>query len=327
MTATATNPRFVGHCGACGRDGLEVQTRYSHAAKVLCDRCAERPHSRPSGVALDAPRAAPTQPSAPPKLAAVAETNSYAVTFTDTKPPKLVLPATPAHDDLAGLLAWVTSVLRLDPRHPATTATHEGQRGQDGHVEIRRAGLPAIRFEPAASINSARRFLPALGWQLHPTDGEPYGFRDEHCRRIAHVLRLACGVCAAPDAAQEAAGIIGTFMSSGEPVQGLTTYGTPADRHEAAESLRSVALSPPRYLIDANTGEFVIRVSDLQEAGRRHVGSSLQHGWLDARMQHLGWTRAQLQGYAQVGRDGRKGPHSRCDVYRGHLPPDESVNT
>ena len=259
------------------------------------------------------------------------DTGSYAVTFTDTKPPKLLLPEPPAHDDLAGLLAWITSVLRFNPQYPATSVVRQGRAGQDGHVEIRRAEVAAIRFEPAATIDSARRFLPALGWQLHPTDGEPYGFKDEHCRRIAFVLRLAGGVCDAPDAAQEAAAIVGTFMASAEVVEGLTTYGTPAQRHEVAENLRSVVLSPPRYLIDDATGELVIRVSDLQDAGRRHVGSSLPHGWLDARMEQLGWTRAQIQGYAHTGRDGRKGPHSRCDVYRGHLPTEDAgedaVNT
>jgi hypothetical protein len=267
----------------------------------------------------------------------MAGTGSYGVTFAG-KPPKLVLPEAPLHDDLPGLLAWLTGVLRLDQRHPVTSAAHQGLRGQNGHVELRRAGVRAIRFEPASEISSARRFLPALVFQLHPTDGEPYGFRDENCRRIAHVVRLACGVCAAPDEAQEAAGIVGTFMLRAKPVEDCTTYGTAAQRHEAAEHLRPTIddhtgrpIGPARYLIDDVTGEIVARVSDLQAAAREHIGSSLPRGWLDARMERLGWTRASIQGYAHAGRDGRKGPHSRCDVYRGHLPADdateESVNT
>ena len=297
-------------CPGCGEKSSE-----DYGGRGLCWSCFEK--------------------DAPPKLAAVPKqstANAYAVTFTDTKPPKLVLPDPPAHDDLAGLLAWTTSVLRLDARHPATAVAHQGRRGQDGHIEIRRAGLPAIYFEPASTINAARRFVPALGWQLHPTDGEPYGFKDEHCRRIAHVLRLAAGVCAGPDATQEAAGIVGTFTMSAEAVEGFTIYGTSGQRHEAVEGLRNVTFAPPRYLIDAGTGEYVIRVSDLQEAARRHVGSSLAHGWLDARMEQLGWTRAQLQGYTQSERDSSKRVHNRCDVYRGHLatsdPADNgSVNT
>lgn len=180
--------------------------------------------------------------------------------------------------------------------------------------------------------------VPMLDTQLQPTDGEPYGFKDEHCKRIGRVIGLACGVCAAPDAAQEAAAIVGTFTLSAKAVEGLTTYGTPAQRHEAVEALRPEldthsgrAIGPSCYLIDDSTGELVIRVSDLQEAARRHVGASLPHGWVDARIDNLGWARAHLQGYAHAGREGRKGPHSRCDVYRGHLPSDDadeaSVNT
>lgn len=265
--------------------------------------------------------------SAVPPLSALnggGERDRYAVTFSEHKPPKLVLPDVPAHDDLAGLLAWITSVLRLDSQHPATGAVHEGKAGQDGHVHITRAGAPAIRFEPAAIVSSARKLLPALGWQLQPTDCEPYGFKDDHCRRIAHVLRLACGTSKAPDAAQEAAAIVGTLLGRAEPVEGFTGYGTSAQRYEAAEALRSDDYgSPVRYLIDSQTGELCIRVSDLQAAAREHVGASLAHGWLQARMQHLGWDRVRLDGHRTPGREGRGGPHARCDVFRGHLPSDD----
>lgn len=58
MTATASNPRFSGHCVDCDRSAVEVQTRYSHAAKVLCDSCAALPHSSPTVHGLeDAPAA------------------------------------------------------------------------------------------------------------------------------------------------------------------------------------------------------------------------------------------------------------------------------
>lgn len=248
----------------------------------------------------------------------------YAVTFTGDRVPKLILPVVPAHDDHAGLLAWQTSVMGLDPRHPATRAVHEGQAGPDGHVHISRAGAPPIRFEPASIVNTARKFLPALGWQLQPTDREPFGFKDEHCRRIAHVLRLACGTSKAPDAKQEAAAIAGTFLGRSEAVEGYTGYGTSPQRYEAAEALRRDDYgSPARYLIDSQTGELCIRVSDLQAAAREHVGASLPHGWLQARMEHLGWDRVRLDGHRSPGREGRGGPHARCDVFRGHLPTDD----
>jgi hypothetical protein len=67
------------------------------------------------------------------------------------------------------------------------------------------------------------------------------------------------------------------------------------------------AIGPARYLIDANTGEYVIAVSDLNEAARRHVGSSIPRGWLPGRMDAMGWRRVTLDGHALPGRDGRSG--------------------
>lgn len=57
MTSTATNPRFSGHCVGCDRDEITVQTRYDHAAKLLCDVCAAQPHSLPTVHGLDVPAA------------------------------------------------------------------------------------------------------------------------------------------------------------------------------------------------------------------------------------------------------------------------------
>jgi hypothetical protein len=238
-----------------------------------------------------------------------------------------VLPDVPAHDDIAGLCAWLTAVLRLGMEHPVTGAVHQGLRGAEGHVEVRRAGAPSIRFEPAGAIGTSRRMLSTLGWQLQPTDSEPYGFRDEHCRRIAHVLRLLCGAVAEATEVQETAGIVGTFLGGAVAVEEYTVYGTGAQRYEAAMALQrdldantGRPLGPPRYLIDSNTGELVIRTSDLQDAARRHVGSSLARGWLDARMDSLGWERHTLDGHALDGRAGRHSHHARSVVYCGHLP-------
>jgi hypothetical protein len=38
--------RWVGYCLGCHRAGLELETRYEHSAKALCDDCAarQRPH-------------------------------------------------------------------------------------------------------------------------------------------------------------------------------------------------------------------------------------------------------------------------------------------
>jgi hypothetical protein len=257
----------------------------------------------------------------------------YEVTFTDGKPPKLLLPDVPAHDDPVALCAWTTCVLRLDPEHPVTGAEHQGLRGAEGHVEIRRAGAPSIRFEPAGAINTTRRLMPILAWQLQPTDGEPYGFKDEHARRIAHVLRLLCGASADLTEAQETTGIIGTYLNGAVAIEGHTTYGSTAQRYEAATALQrdiddltGQPRGPARYLLDTNTGEIVIRVGDLQAAARVHTGSGLPRGWLDARMRALGWARRVLEGHAIDGRAGRTGPHARTGIYRGHLPQPEATD-
>ena len=83
------------------------------------------------------------------------------------------------------------------------------------------------------------------------------------------------------DRGKEVEAIIGTFLHAAEVVEDEhTTYGTAAQRYEAAIALRRVAddttgrLGGARYLIDSNTGELVIGVADLQEAARRHTGSS-----------------------------------------------------
>ena len=67
MTAPATAPRWEGYCQGCSRH-RPVETRYSHAARVLCDDCAAKPHRLPSGSGLDAPprAAAPPAEAAPP---------------------------------------------------------------------------------------------------------------------------------------------------------------------------------------------------------------------------------------------------------------------
>jgi hypothetical protein len=174
---------------------------------------------------------------------------------------------------------------------------------------------------------TARKLLPTMGPQLLPTDGQPYGFKDEHARTIAYVAHLLCGAHATATEADETIGVVGTFMADATAVEGHTTYGTGAQRYEAAAALQRDVddlsgrpLGPARFLIDSDTGELVIRVSDLQAAARRHVGSSLPRGWLDGRLDSLGWERRTLDGRAVDGRAGRHSSHARVYVYRGHLP-------
>lgn len=264
------------------------------------------------------------------RLAAVAEGRDnrhggMRVTF-DAKG-KLQLPEVPAHDDQVGHCSWLSAVFNLDADHRITGGVREGLRGPDGHVVLTRVGAAPIRFEPAASINNPTRLIEKLSWQKLPTDGPCHALRAEHCRHISHVVVMLCGTHETISDAQEAEGVVSDVLSAGEPVEGRTTYGTSGQRYEAAVALRRAAdeltgrkVGPCRYLIDANTGELVIAVSDLQEAARRHVGSSLPHGWVDGRMATLGWARITLDGHEQSGRSGRSGPHTRIFAYRGLLP-------
>ena len=176
-------------------------------------------------------------------------------------------------------------------------------------------------------VNTPARLVEAVsGWGL-PSDGAVPPLKGEHCRLIAQVVRMLCGTSRATSAAQEAAAVVGAFQQAALAVEGMTTYGNSAQRHEAAYALRDAHKRGWRYLIDRNTGELVIRVSDLHEVARRHVGGSLQRGWLDGRLASIEFRRVVLDGHAVAGRDGRKGPHLRCHVYRGHVGGGEAVTT
>jgi hypothetical protein len=135
---------------------------------------------------------------------------------------------------------------------------------------------------------------------------------------------MLCGATKATTDEQETSGLVLAFLSGAVAQEGMTTYGTAGQRYEAAKALQrdideisGHPRGPARYLIDSNTGEYVARVQDLSESVRRQLGSSVPRGFLAARMTGLGWTKARLDGHALPGRDGRTGPHARCDVYRG----------
>lgn len=258
----------------------------------------------------------------------------YSVQFDEKG--KMVLPSVPSNH--AELCRWLTAVFALDAARPIVGGARQGVAGPDGHVALRRADAPDLRFEPASRINQPPRLIETLCWGSLPSDGAVPAFKAEHCRMIALVIRQLCGVGEQLSAEDEAAGVVGTFLGAAQPVEGYSTHGTAPQRFEAATALQrgmdeasGRPLGPPRYLIDADTGELVIRVSDLGFAARAHVGSSLARGWLDGRMDLIGWQRVRLSGYSHPGREGRRiGMHMRCDVYRGLLPAvdeSEAVNT
>jgi Bifunctional DNA primase/polymerase, N-terminal len=252
----------------------------------------------------------------------------YAVGYDDKG--KLRLPEKPAADDIDGMCGWLTGVFSLDPAHPIVGGERQGLHGPDAHVVLRRRGALPLRFEPVTRIANPTRLREVLeGCMLH-TDGEPPGFKNEHTYAIAHVVRMLCGHSERLSAEAETVGLVGDFLSDAKPVEGFTTYGTSGRRYEAALQLQRPAGldEAPRYLVDSDTGEFVVRVGDLAAMVRRRYGG-LKRGWLDGCMAAIGWRRVEVQGYGLPGRGGRRqGPHLRANVYRGFLPDNqESVNT
>jgi len=236
---------------------------------------------------------------------------------------KLVLPPVPKSEP-AELCKWLTAVLALDPEHPITEGVMAGVRGPNAHVVLRRLDAPPLAFEPAARINTPMRLVEDRSWQAIPSAGEVPPFKGAHCMQIAYVVRQLCGISQARTDEQETIGIVYSHLSRGIQVEGHTTYGSSAQRYEAVLALRDDPsgrrIGGLAYLIDAHTGELVIRVSDLETTARLHIGSSLSRGWLTARMELIGWTRCTIDGHAQPGRVGRQGPHARTHVYRGLLP-------
>ena len=158
-----------------------------------------------------------------PELHAIAG-GGMAVTWDDKG--KMNLPPAPAPTDIAGLCSWLTVVFALDPAHPITSGERQGRAGPEGHVELRRAGAASIRFEPMSKIIQPHRLVSDLAGWLIPTDGAVPAFKGDHCRAINHVIRMLCGTSGRLSAADEAAAIVGTFLSGAQPVERLTTFGT-----------------------------------------------------------------------------------------------------
>ena len=168
-----------------------------------------------------------------PKLTAI-DGDGYRVTFTDTKPPRLVLPPVPALDDIAGHCAWLTATFALDASQPITSGRLEGLRGAAGHVVLTRRNAPPLRFEPVSRINTPARLIEDLSWQTGPTDGAVHALKGEHCRQIAHVVRMLCGATKAISDEEETAGLVLVFLGGAVAREGLTTHGTTEQRYEAA---------------------------------------------------------------------------------------------
>jgi hypothetical protein len=242
----------------------------------------------------------------------------WAVTWDKTRTPnKPRMPDLPEHDDSDGQYAWVTSVLHLDRDRPVIKATHQGLSGGAGHVVLERFNAPDIRFEPATKIGSAQKLADELVWQLQPTDGEPYPWSNQQATKIARVVRLLCDATKLSTVDLETELVVTTLLEGSTRKRGHT-HGTSTERAEVAVALRPVD-GVTAYVVDTDTGELVVRVSDLQQIARHITGGSVAYGWLDARMEALNWTRVRLDGHTASESPDKQGAHARVDAYRGRL--------
>jgi hypothetical protein len=246
----------------------------------------------------------------------------YGVTYNDKGKP--VLPELPPHDDPGAQCWWTTNVLNLDRAHAVIRAEQQGLSGDVAHVELIRLDAPSIRFEPASVLTSAAKLTNALIWQLQASDGTPHPWTNGQAVIVARIIRLLCSTVTTMTATDETQAFVVNLTQAAEQLPGRT--GTSSERYEAALSLK-----PPedgngrqigvRYLIDQDNGETIVRVSDLAQIARKITGGSLTRGWLDARMQAIGWRRTRLDGHGMPRTPEEVlGHHAHCDVYRGTLP-------
>jgi hypothetical protein len=232
------------------------------------------------------------------------------------------LPQVPDLGDTPGLCAWLTKMFGLDPSKPIIGGERKGLRGPEGRIELYRAGAPMIPFEPARTVNQPPRLIEVISNYAIPTDGKVPPLKAVHSADIALAIRRLCGESHQLSDEDEMLGIIGAFLAGDvEPVEGFTTYGDGPQMYEAAVALghrRDTHTGRPfetaRFLVDRNTGELVIGVGDLAAAARRHLGVGLRHGWLDGRMDSVGWKRLMIEGWKEPG---HRGGHRKYQAYRG----------
>lgn len=262
----------------------------------------------PSRRATEAADARPGEQSATP---------AYALEI-DAKG-NLLLPEKPSMDDVVGLCAWTTAVFGLDQRHPITGGKRRGVRGVTGCVELTRLDAQSLIIDPVTRLNVPLRLSEALTAHRLPSDDVIPPFRGPHCRDIAHAVIMLAGTDGTLTEAQETASILGTLMHVAEEADvKVTCHGSAAQRAEVVHALRHGYDEPIRYVRDCFTGAIVVTVRDLNEVAKKHMGGTLRHGWLEARMDSFGWVRRELQGYDEEP-DGSRGQHREVGIYRGFL--------
>lgn len=246
------------------------------------------------------------------------------VTIATDDKGKPQLPEVPRVDDRAAQATWLTAALRLGPQHPITSGQHLGELGGGGIVRLKRYDAPDLRFDPASLIGKQDALHEALVWQRAEFDEKPIAWQKKDAQTIAWVVSCLCRRSSEAATRHSADVVVTTLIATGQRVDGCTTYGTSAQRYEAGASIvpeidQYGRIVRRRYLVDEETGEYAVRVSDAAHVARQLHGA-LRRGWLDGVFEEYGWQRITLEGHALPGRDGRRGPHHRSDVYRGRLP-------
>jgi hypothetical protein len=236
---------------------------------------------------------------------------------------EIVLPPLPDPGEVAGLRAWLTAVFGLNPAQPIIRGWRTGTLA-DGGAVLERRGAPELWFTPFSRLCAPNKLLESLNACMAPEDGVAPPLKGEHCPLIAAAVRRLCETGAVQTMRELAQDAIRLAIQDAEAVHGLTTYGlTSAQRFEVATALSRKPTGWPRYLVDSNTGEFVVRASDVTHAVRALKGTGLRHGEVVDLMGAVGWAKIDIDGHQLPGREGRRGPHAIVSAWRGHLTSTE----
>lgn len=310
IVAGARHAHLLALAGAMRRQGADRPTIEAALLRFNEDHC-----DPPKDEAVVLELAADVTGRYEPAPETEREDKDYPIYFDDKN--KLQVHPHPSGNE--EICQWLTGVLR-SRQHPIFAGQHFGSGGR-GKVELLRVGAEPMKFEPASLLNTSKHLIATLVWQA---DEPPYGLRDEHAREIAFTVRLLCGPHRELTDTEETFGIIHTYVAEAIAIEGHTLHGTVPQRYEALKATRrdldgttGRPIGPPRYLVDAQTDDLVVPVAELQTVARRFIGSSIAHGWLDARMEGIGWARISLSAHAEPGRAGRHSDHVHFDAYRG----------
>jgi hypothetical protein len=218
------------------------------------------------------------------------------------------------------ILRWLAGVLMLDHAFPIYKVVRSGPYGPDGIVTLYRRDAREVCFMPCSRLSSAPGVVSALSSYMIPTDLKPFPYTDQNCSDIWYAIRQVAIDEGAESPADQGRVILNMFLHDASPVAGFTVTGSAVDRYKAIEALRDArpernGAPEPAYLVDANTGMFVMRAGDLQPYVKLALGVP-SRGDLDRTLAAVGWERRSVQGWERAGKEGR-GRHNRVVIWIG----------